>query len=135
MGRTVLEPFFFFFFFFFLSFRATSVVDGSSQARGQIRAVTASLCQSHSNMGSKVCLRPTPELTATPDPQPTECDQGLNLYPHGYQSDLFLMSHDRNSLLKLSGMFFLGYNAQCSLNSTMRFFNDRDYRALLFVPL
>ena len=39
-----------------------------SQARGPIRAVAASLHQSHSNMGSKPHLQPTPQLMATPDP-------------------------------------------------------------------
>ena len=36
-----------------------------SQARGLIGAVATS--QSHSKAGSKPCLRPTPQLTATPD--------------------------------------------------------------------
>ena len=35
---------------------------------GLIRAVAAGLRQSHSNTGSEPCLRPTPQLTATPDP-------------------------------------------------------------------
>ena len=88
--------FFFFFFFFFLLFRAihtsygssrliTAEIQwgtrrnsfsffraapeayGSSQARGCIRAVAAGLCHSHSNMGSKTYLQPTPQLTATLD--------------------------------------------------------------------
>ena len=58
----------FFFFFFFLSFRATSVAYGGSQARGRIGTVAAGLHYSHSNAGSKLCLRPTPQLIATPDP-------------------------------------------------------------------
>jgi len=33
----------------------------------QIGAVAASLRQSHSNLGSEPHLRPTPQLTATPD--------------------------------------------------------------------
>ena len=41
---------------------------GGSQARGQIGAVAASLYHSHSNIGSKPRLRPTPQLTATQDP-------------------------------------------------------------------
>ena len=41
----------------------------SSQARGQIGAVAASLCHSHSNVGSKPSLQPTPlQLVAMPDP-------------------------------------------------------------------
>ena len=40
---------------------------GGSQARGPIGAVAASLRQSHSNAGSEPRLRPTPQLTATPD--------------------------------------------------------------------
>ena len=58
--------------FFFLSFFAISwaapVAYGGFQARGRIRAVATRLHQSHSNMGSKPCLQPIPQLTATPDP-------------------------------------------------------------------
>ena len=57
---------------------------GSSQARGQIGAIAAYLRHSHSNAGPKLCLRPTPQLMATPDPQLTEQGQGLNPCPHGY---------------------------------------------------
>ena len=64
-------------FFFF------PVAYGGSQARGPIRAVAASLRQSHSNTGSEPRLQPTPHPTATPDPQPTEQGQGLNPQPHG----------------------------------------------------
>ena len=55
-----------FFFFFFAISRATPVAYGDSQARGLIRAVAASLRQSHSNAGSELRLRTTPQLTATP---------------------------------------------------------------------
>ena len=41
---------------------------GGSQARGLIGAVAASLHQSHSNAASELRLRPTPQLTAMPDP-------------------------------------------------------------------
>ena len=41
---------------------------GDSQARGLIGAVAAGLHHSHSNAGSKPHLRPTPQLTAKPDP-------------------------------------------------------------------
>ena len=44
----------------------TSVPWGSSQARVEIRAVAAGL--RHSNSRSKLRLRPTPQLMATPDP-------------------------------------------------------------------
>ena len=61
----------FFFFFFFVSFafsRAAPAAHGGSQAGGPIEAVAAGLSQSHSNAGSEPRLRPTPQLTATPDP-------------------------------------------------------------------
>ena len=58
--------------FFFCLFRTTPMAYGGSQARGQIRAVAAALHQSHSNAGSELCLRPTPQLMVMPDPQPTE---------------------------------------------------------------
>ena len=55
--------------FFFLSFfRAAPSSYGGSQARDLIGAVSAGLHQSHSNAGSEPRLRPTPQLTATPDP-------------------------------------------------------------------
>ena len=46
---------------------ATSAAHGNSQAKGPIRAAAAGLHHSHSNMGSDLCLQPTPQLTATPD--------------------------------------------------------------------
>ena len=55
-----------FFFFPFLGPLPTAY--GGSQARGLIRAVDPGLHQSHSNAESKLHLRPTPQLTATPDP-------------------------------------------------------------------
>ena len=72
------------FYFIFLSFsRAAPATYGGSQARGLISAVATCLCQSHSNSGSKLSLRPTPQLTAMPDPSPTEQGQGSHLQPHG----------------------------------------------------
>ena len=55
-------------FVFVLAFRAASAAYGSSQARGQIRATVASLHHSHSNAGSELRLRPTPQLMAALDP-------------------------------------------------------------------
>ena len=48
-------------------FRTSPKAYGVSQARGQIGAVTAGLCHSHSNLGSEPRLQPSPQLTATPD--------------------------------------------------------------------
>ena len=58
-------------------FRASPAAYGSSQARGQIGATAASLHHSH-------ILQTTPQLTATPDPQPTEQGRESNPHPHGY---------------------------------------------------
>ena len=41
---------------------------GGSQARGLIGATAAGLHHRHSNAESKPGLRPTPQLTAMPDP-------------------------------------------------------------------
>ena len=57
-----------YFILFFVFSRAAPMEDGGSQARGLIGAVAAGLHHSHSNAGSKTCLRPTPHLTATLDP-------------------------------------------------------------------
>ena len=54
------------FFFFFWLFRASPAAYGSSQARGQIGVIAASLHHRHSNARSELCLQPTPQLTATP---------------------------------------------------------------------
>ena len=70
-------PCLFIFILFFCLFafsRAAPAAYGSSQARRLIGAVATGLHQSHSHMGSKPCLQPTPML----DPQPTEQGQGSN---------------------------------------------------------
>ena len=76
--------FLFSFFFLNLLLGATPAAYGSSQASGQIGAAAVGLCRSHSNMGSELRLRPTPQLMAMLDPKPTERGQGLNPHPHGY---------------------------------------------------
>ena len=57
-----------FFFFFFFLFKAKPMVYGGSQARGRIGAAAAGLHHSHSNIRAELCLRPTPQLMARPDP-------------------------------------------------------------------
>ena len=54
--------------FVFVFLLCVSAAPGGSQARGRIGALAASLHQSHSKVGSKLCLQPTPQLTAAPDP-------------------------------------------------------------------
>ena len=51
--------------FFLFFFRASPMAYGGSQARGPIRAVAAGL---HSNTGSELHQRPTPQLTAMLEP-------------------------------------------------------------------
>ena len=92
--------------FLLLFFRAAPAAYGGSQARGRIRATAASL--HHSHVGSEPRLRPTPELMAMLDPLPTDRSQGSNPCPHRYQSDLFLLSHDRNSpRVDFHGAFYM----------------------------
>ena len=55
---------------FFL--RVAPAAYGSSEARGQNGAAAAGLGLHHSHPGSKLCLRPTPQLTATLDSRTTE---------------------------------------------------------------
>ena len=75
--------FFFFFSFLFVLFRAAPTAYGGSWATGLIAAVVAaSLLQRRQNARSEPRLRPTPQLTAMPDPQPTERGQGSNPQPH-----------------------------------------------------
>ena len=68
MDVSVLIVKIFFCFLFFVFSRAAPVAYGGSQARGLIGAVAAELHHSHSNARSELCLRPTPQLTTTPDP-------------------------------------------------------------------
>ena len=68
LGNTLLISVLSTFFLFFFLFRAAPRAYGSSQARGLIEATAASLHHYHSNMGSKLHLQSTPQLTATPDP-------------------------------------------------------------------
>ena len=70
-------------FFLFLLLRAAGMAYGISQARGPIKATAAGLHHSYSNARSQLHLQPTPQLTATPDPQPTKRGQGSNPQPHG----------------------------------------------------
>ena len=87
----ILMTIFFLFFFCLLSFVvvvvaiswAAPTAYGGSQARGRIGAVATGQRQSHSNSGSEPRLQPAPQLTATPDHQPTEQGQGSNPQPHG----------------------------------------------------
>ena len=68
--------------FFFFWTALTAYVN--SQARDRMGATAAGLCHSYSNVGSEPCLQPTLQLTAMPDPHPTERSKGLNPHPHGY---------------------------------------------------
>ena len=74
-GKTCILNFFLFLFkelffvcLFVLPFRAALVAYGGSQARGPVGAIAASLCHNHSQAGSEPHLRPTPQITAMPDP-------------------------------------------------------------------
>ena len=69
--NTILETQIYFdYLFIYLSIfafcRVTPVAYDSSQARGQIRVIAASLCQSHSNEESELCLQSTPQLAGNP---------------------------------------------------------------------
>ena len=65
--KSLVFLFSFLFFFVFCPFRAAHVAYGVSQDRGLIGAVAAGLRQSNGNARSEPHLRPTPQLTATPD--------------------------------------------------------------------
>ena len=84
-----------------LFFRAPPEAHGVSQASDPIGAVAAGLNHSHSNLGSQPCLRSTPQLTAMPDPYPTEQGQGLNPNPSGCQSGS-LTTEQRRELLTIT---------------------------------
>ena len=66
--RSVRRGIFYLFIYLVFAFRAKPEAYGSSRARGWIGATGAGLDHSHSNMGSEPHLRPTPQITAMPDP-------------------------------------------------------------------
>ena len=66
------NSFYFFLIIMFCLLRVTPAAYGSSQARGPIGAVAASLCHSQGNLGSELSLRPTLQLMAVPDPEPID---------------------------------------------------------------
>ena len=66
-------------FFLLCPFRAAPKAYGGSQARGPFWATATSLHQSHSNAGSELLLRPTPQLTVRPDPWSEARNQTHNL--------------------------------------------------------
>ena len=72
LGGVDIFLFLFLFIYLFIVFFAVSwatpAAHGGSQARGQIGAVAARLCQSHCNAGSKPHLQPTPQVMAMLDP-------------------------------------------------------------------
>ena len=68
IGNMILFYFIIYLFVFFAFSRAALVAYRGSQARGLIRAVAASLHQSHSNVGSELHLQSAPQLMAMPDP-------------------------------------------------------------------
>ena len=83
IGKYLDRTSFILFYFILLLFRAAPAACGNSQARDGMGAIAASLYHSHSNTGSKPHLWPTPQLTAMPDPLPSEQGQGSNQHPHG----------------------------------------------------
>ena len=63
-----LYIFIYLFIYLFVFFRAAIAAYGGSQARDPVGATAAGLLQSRSNARSELRLRPTLQLTATPDP-------------------------------------------------------------------
>ena len=61
-------PFYFYLFIFVFIGLHPWRIYGGSKARVRIGAADASLCHSHSNTRSELCLQPTPQLRATLDP-------------------------------------------------------------------
>ena len=72
----------FFFFFIFLSFLGTRPWHMEVPRLGvQLELWPQAYATATASVPP---LQPTPQLTATPDPQPTERGQGSNPQPHGY---------------------------------------------------
>ena len=64
MGTATKKIFIYLFIFCLFAFsRAPLEAFGGSQARGRIGDIATGLRQSHGNVGSELCLQPTPQLT------------------------------------------------------------------------
>ena len=88
------------FFFLFLLFRAAPEAYGSSQARGRIRAVAASLHHSHSNVEPRAAsMTYTAACHNTGSLTYQAPGQGLNPHPHGSQSGSLTAEPQRELLL------------------------------------
>ena len=113
-------------YYFIFYFRATPKGYGGSQTKGWIRAIATGLYHSHSKAGSELCLWPTPQLMAIPDPQPSEWGQGSNPHPHGYYPDLFPLSYIKNPLssflrsLKPSRQKIMQISHLCTRNTKLQ---------------
>ena len=84
---------------FLLLFRAAPAAYRRSRAKGQIGAVAAGLHHSHSSAGSMPRVRPTPQLTTLDILNPLSKAWDRICASSWCWSDLFLPSHDRNSIL------------------------------------
>ena len=82
---------------FFFLFMAAPTAYGSSQARGWIGAVVASLHNSHSNAGSKTHLQPVLKHAATLNPLTHSARPGIEPASSWILRVLNLLSHNENS--------------------------------------
>ena len=98
--HVLLSFFFCLFFWSFLAFQGLIHGIWKFPSQGPNWSCSHRHIPAHSSAGSKLHLRPTPQLKATLDPQwvTTEGGQGLNLHPHGYQSGSLPLCHHRNPL-------------------------------------
>ena len=67
---------------FWSFFRATPAAYGGSQPRDQMGAVAAGLVTATATHDPSLCLQPTPQLTAMPDPYPLS-ESRDQTRPHG----------------------------------------------------
>ena len=89
-----------FFLLFFLGlFRVTPEAYGSSQAKGQIRAVATGLRHSHSHVGSEPYLQPTLSSWQCGIFNPLNKARDGTCVLMGASQIRFLLSHDANPLL------------------------------------
>ena len=98
LGDYINNSFFQEFYFYFICFLGPHAQHMEVPRLGvELELQLPATATATANAGPEPCLRPTPQFMATPDHQPTERGQGLNMHPHGYQSDSFPLSHNRSA--------------------------------------
>ena len=112
----------------FWSFRATPVSYGGSQATDPVGTVVTSLCQSHSNTGSKLRLQPTPQLMSEPRQRGIRAASATYATAHSNAGSLTHWA--RAGIEPATSWFLVGFVNHCATTGTPTMFN---FNSIFFI--